>query len=281
MAKDTLEGTGNGPMNSVGKAALVLRTLATFCPRGAALNEIAFATRLPKTTAHRILGSLLEQRLVERPEGTRLYRLGAELFAFGTSISSMFDFREAAADSLKRIPAETGEMALLGIRSGYDPLCLARNEGTNTPKDVLIQLMDRWPLGIGVFSLALLAFLPPAEISEILHYNERRIGDPERYSSAQIMQLLGRVRRESHIFLTFPALLHSTPKAGLAVPILDHYKRPVASLCMIAEEWRMRGNNRKHCTDILFREAERIREDYLRQKDSKESSISWKSAVVS
>lgn len=268
-------------MDSVGKAALVLRTLATFSPRGAALNEIAHATGLPKTTAHRILGSLLEQRLVERPQGTRLYRLGADMFAFGTSISSMFDFREAAAESMDRIPAETGEMALLGIRSGYDALCLARKEGTNTPKDVLIQLMDRWPLGIGVFSLALLAFLPADEISEILDYNERRVDDPARYSSVQITELLSRVRREAHIFLTFPALPHSTPKAGIAVPILDHHNRPVASLCMIAEEWRMRGNTRKHCTDTLFREADRISAEYQREKDTKDTTMTWQSAVTS
>lgn len=266
-------------LRSVRKAALMLRTLATFSPRGASLAEACGATGLPKATAHRILAALVAERLVERPAGTRLYRLGPELFAFGTSISSLFDFRALASSSLNRISVETGEIALLGIRSGYDALCLDRQEGANTPKDVLIQLMDRWPLGIGVFSQALLAFLPNSEISEILDYNERRLRPKSQFSAEKLSESLLTVRREGHVFLTFAALRRSEPKAGIAVPIFDPQRRPIASICIIASERRMRGDARARYLATLAREAEVIARKYVRRTEKGEGEESWRKAI--
>jgi DNA-binding IclR family transcriptional regulator len=266
-------------LHSVRKAALMLRTLATFSPRGISLAEACEATGIPKATAHRILATLVAERLVDRPSGTRLYRLGPEMFAFGTSVSSLFDFRELASGSLVRISSETGEIAFLGIRSGYDALCLDRQEGANTPKDVLIKLMDRWPLGIGVFSLALLAYLPNDEIQEILNYNERRLQPHAHFSAENLSQALSKIRAEGYVFLTFPALLHSEPKAGIAVPIFDAKRNPIASLCIIAAERRMRGEARQRCLAVLTREAETIARKIGRDKDDETTAESWHQAI--
>lgn len=253
--------------------------LATFSPRGASLAEICDATGIPKATAHRILSALVAERLVERPPGTRLYRLGPEIFAFGSGLSSLFDFRDLAKPSLERIAAETGAAALLGIRSGYEALCLDRHNGANAPKDVLIQLMDRWPLGIGVFSLALLAYVSEDEIAEVLAYNERRLSATTHYSVDTLLQTLSKVRAEGHAFLTFPPLPNSEPKAGVAVPIFDARRRPIASLCIIATEWRMRADARTHCLTVLNREAGVIAEKHLRRQESLEAEESWRRAI--
>ena len=266
-------------LNSVRKAALVLRILATFSPRGASLAEVCESSDLPKATAHRVLATLVAERLVERPTGTRLYRLGPELFAFGTSTSSMFDFRDVASASLKRISEKTGEMALLGIRSGYDALCLDMHEGERAPKGVLINLMDRWPLGVGVFSLAILAFLPAAEIAQILEYNERRLLHKSQYSAKRISVALGKVRCNKHVFLTFPALARSESKAGIAVPILDVMGRPIASLCVIATERRLRGEIRTQCVDMLAHEAALIANEYAYRPDEEVVEESWNLAI--
>lgn len=266
-------------LHSVRKAALVLRILATFSPRGASLAEVCDSSGFPKATAHRILAALVAERLVERPEGTRLYRLGPELFAFGTGISMMFDFRDLAASSLQRISKETGELSLLGIRSGYDALCLDRREGVNTPSDVLVQLMDRWPLGVGVFSLALLAFLPDDEISEVLAYNERRLRPKSQFSADQISQSLRKVRMDGYAYLTFPALPGSEPKAGVALPIFDTRNRPIASLCIITQERRMRGDALQRSVALLKRESELIADQHAtRQLDGGEEE-SWQRAI--
>lgn len=247
---------------------------------GAALGEVCDATGLPKATAHRVLSALVAERLVERPAGTRLYRLGPELFAFGTSMSSIFDFRDLSSRSLVTVSEASNELVLLGIRSGFDALCLGRVEGKNTPDDVLIQLMDRWPLGIGVFSLALLAYLPEAEIIEILRYNERRLSEKTKYSVDQILPMLSKVRSEGHAFLTLPPLeSHARPKAGIAVPIFDPQRRPIASICIIAEDWRLREGSRERLTALLVKEAEDIGRRFARKPENGDSPESWQSAI--
>jgi DNA-binding IclR family transcriptional regulator len=268
-----------GGLHSVEKAALVLRILATFSPRGAALAEVSKCSALPKATTHRILAALVSERLVERPMGTRLYRLGPELFAFGAGISMMFDFRDLAASSLERISEQTGEMALLGIRSGYDALCLDRHDGSNTPPDVLIQLMDRWPLGVGVFSLALLAFLADQEIEKILGYNQRRMRGNAQFSVDSISQALGKARAAGFASLTFPALPGSEPKTGIAVPVFDERKRPIASICIIAHERRTRGDGLSRCAAILKEEAALIAELYVQRQLDEAPVESWRVAM--
>lgn len=275
----------NSGILSVQKAALVLRILATYSPGGASLAEVSERARVPKTTAHRILNSLVLGRLVERPTGTRQYRLGPELFAFGISLTSIFDFRERASASLKRISEETGQIAVLGIRSGYDALCLDQCKGRYTPDDILIRPMDRWPLGVGVFSLAILAFTPAEEIREILDFNERRIGNTLQFSAEKISETLSKARCEGHVFLLLPSKRHAEPGAGTAVPIFDRRRRPIASLATITRARWACGGNRQHLIDVMTREAKLISEKHaihvksglLEEKESEQER--WQAAI--
>src|SRR5262245_44049405 len=99
---------------AIAKAALVLRSLSTFGSGGAKLKDICDVTGLPKPTAHRILAALVAERLIERPAGSRDYRLGPELFAFGATIADIFDLKGLARESLDRLAKETGDTIYLG-----------------------------------------------------------------------------------------------------------------------------------------------------------------------
>lgn len=265
-------------VQSVRKAALLLRILATFSPRGASLGEVCQYVGIPKATAHRLLSSLVAERLVERPEGTRLYRLGAELFAIGTGISMMFDFRELASPAVKRICDETQSMVLLGIRSGYDALCVDLQEGRYTPDDALLRLLDRWPLGIGVFSRALLAYLGDDEIRDVLQYNERRLGPDSDFSVKNISESLRIARANKYASLSIPATQGSENKIGLAVPIFDVRNRPIASLAVIAKESRMRGDAPDRVVALLQREAAWIADQHDKRHLDGEPEENWQKA---
>ena len=160
---------------TIAKAALVLRSLSTFGSGRATLKDVSSVTGLPKPTAHRILAALRAERLIERPEGTREYRLGPELFAFGAIIADAFDLKGLARGSLERLARETGDTIYLGVRCGFDALCLDRASAASAPDRMFLEVMNRWPLGIGSFSLAILSFLPDPEIAEVVEYNRRRL----------------------------------------------------------------------------------------------------------
>lgn len=260
---------------SIGRAALVLRTLSTFGPRGAALKEIAAASGLPKATVHRILAALLEARLIERLETTRDYRLGPELFAFGATMAEVADLRGLARPSLECLAAQTGGVIYLGIRSGFDGLCLDRADGADVPADLALDVMDRWPLGVGVFSLVLLSFLPDAEIREIVEYNRRRLNNAEHFSGERMLSMITEVRKQGFAFQSMRTHRNLT---GIAVPILDRRKRPIASLCVVGAPRKIRAQL-ETAIDQLLREADGISALYQASRRRREQREGWREWV--
>jgi len=117
--------------------------------------QISALTQLPKATVHRILSAMLEEHLVERPPGTRNYRLGPEIYAFGMSVLDVFDVKSIAQASFDRLAEATGETVYLGIRCGYDAVCLDKRQGHLPQNAEILQINNRWPMGIGSFSLAI------------------------------------------------------------------------------------------------------------------------------
>ena len=172
----------NDGAQSIARAALLLRTLSTFGSQGAALMQISTLTQLPKATVHRILSAMLDEHLVERPWGTRNYRLGPEVYALGMSVLDVHDIKSIAQPSFERLAQATGETVYLGIRCGYDAVCLDKRQGHLPQNAEILQVHNRWPMGIGSFSLAILSFLPDDEIADILAFNRLRSGQNKAFS---------------------------------------------------------------------------------------------------
>ena len=261
---------------AIAKAALILRTLSTFGPRGATLKEISAAGGLPKATTHRILAALLAAHLIERPDGTRNYRLGPELFAFGATIAEVFDFRGLARASLDRLAEETGDVIYLGIRSGFDGLCLDRVNGLQAPKELALDVMDRWPLGVGVFSLVLLAYLPDPEIREVIDYNHRRLSNEEHFSWSRIRGAIEEVRRDGY---AFRSMLTHRQIAGVAVPVFDRKHLPIASLCVVGTGLRLRDEHLQDVTNALKREAGVIAAIYETSRHRSSHREAWRKVL--
>jgi DNA-binding IclR family transcriptional regulator len=261
---------------AITKAALILKTLSTFGARGATLREISAAGGLPKATTHRILAALLNAHLIERPDGTRSYRLGPELFAFGTTIAEVFDFRGLARASLDRLAAETGDVVYLGIRSGFDGLCLDRVDGAHPPRELALAVMDRWPLGVGVFSLVLLAHLPDPEVREVIDYNRRRVETAEHFSWARMRGAIEDARREGYAFRT---LLSRRRIAGVAVPVLDRRHLPLASLCTVGTADRLRDDHLRRVIAALKREADIIATLHETSRERGERREAWREVL--
>lgn len=93
----------------------VLRSVGA---RGAArLTDVALDTGLPKATARRLLGQLLEVDAVHR-EGDH-YRLGAGMLRLGEQVTPHERLRQAAEQPLRELAAHTGMAAgLVGSVSG-------------------------------------------------------------------------------------------------------------------------------------------------------------------
>jgi len=259
---------------SIARAALLLRTLSTFGSQGAALMQISTLTQLPKATVHRILSAMLEEHLVERPWGTRHYRLGPEVYAFGMSVLDVFDIKTIAQPSFERLAQTTGETVYLGIRCGYDAVCLDKRQGHLPQNAEILQVNDRWPMGIGSFSLAILAHLPDEEIADIVAFNRLRSGEENTFSkmSAGIQKT-----RKNGYALTKTRSARGI--SGIAVPIFDRRRYPIASLCVVSTLERMKGSYLSGLAATLSHEADIMSAQYELARMNPTQAETWRTAI--
>lgn len=95
----------------------------------AGVSEIARALALPKSTTHRLLGSLLRRGLVEQDEQGR-YRPGLRLVALGLGVLDREPVVAAARPQLEAEARATGETLFLAAARGGRVVVLDKVEGT-------------------------------------------------------------------------------------------------------------------------------------------------------
>lgn len=259
---------------SIRRAAQVLRVVASFSGRGAALGEVVTASGLQKATAHRMLRALCEEGLVEQDELTRNYRIGVGIFALHASMGDRFDIRSLAQGALQRIRDHTEDTVYLAIRSGYDGLCLAMHEGTYPEKTLRLSVQDRWPLGVGAFSMPLLAFLPDDEVDEIIEYNAARLAGHDLYTPAQLRKRVGDARARNYAVNTIEAY---PTMCAIGVPVLDAHRRPIAAICLTAILPRMPPARRVRIAELLWAESAKLSETWQQLRSVGAQADSWRS----
>ena len=238
--------------------------------------QISALTTLPKATVHRILAAMVDERLVERPNGTRHYRVGPDIFAFGIAVYQSFDLKPLARASLERLSSETESTVYLGVRSGYDMLCLDKVESKSDHPALLLEVNDRWPLGIGSFSLAMLAFLAEAEIAEVIEFNRRRVLEEDTLTFEHIQRSIQKTRRNGYAKRTMRSYRGI---AGVAVPVFDDRHYPIASVCAVTEASHMRGAYLNELVKKLTHEATLISKLYESGRLQQQQQEKWRLAV--
>ena len=262
---------------SIRRAAAVLRIVATNGGRGASLSEVVQASGLHKATAHRILRALFDEALLEQDPATRNYRLGVEVFALGAAMGEQFDIKTLAQPSLEALCRETDDTVYLSIRSGFDALCLDMHEGSFPTKTLRLHVHDRWPLGVGAFTVPLLAFLPDAEVAEIVKHNAPRLPDQEQYRPERLLELVRVTRRRGYAvnqILAYPTM------CAVAVPVLDWHERPIASLCVTAIISRMGADRQARIVKRLWEEAHRIAQLWHSARRMETPAANWRSVAA-
>lgn len=192
--KESLQG-----MQSLERATMTLRVVAGKGPSGAKLADVAEATGLSRSTAHRFLGALVQVGLLEQDESSATYFLGMELAHFGAIAANRFGLRDIAYASLSRLTERTGDTIYMSIRRDYESICIERFEGDYPIKTLTLDVGDRRPLGIGAGSLALLAFQSDDFVSRAIAVNAEAI-KARGFSGAELFELVAETRRKGFAY---------------------------------------------------------------------------------
>jgi DNA-binding IclR family transcriptional regulator len=234
------------------RTVAVIKLLGEVGEKGARMAEIAEGLGLKASTAHRIVSALERHGLIERERATKRYRLGLALFALGATAADGTGLRKLSRPGLLRIAAGTGDTVFLMARSGFNVVCVDRQEGSYILDSLTGHVGGQIPMGVGPASQAILAFLPPDEAEIIINANAALY---ERYNGLtpdSVRDRLPQIRAQRFAF-DHGELVQGI--SALAVPILPPGRDAIASIAINMTSARLQPDRLAELVALLKTEV--------------------------
>jgi DNA-binding IclR family transcriptional regulator len=242
----------------------IVDALAASADAGLRLADVMRATGLNKTTTHRLLAGLAAHGLADQDSETGRYFVGVRMIALATAAKRRFQLAPLVEAALVGLSRQTQDTVMLSARVGDEALCLECWEGAFPIKVLTLRAGDRRPLGIGAPGVALLAFLPDAEIDRILAGNAAERAEFP-FDEIQIRQMIAKARKHGYAYNdihVFKGMETITDMAAVSLPICATGGTPVASLSITAITQRLAQPRRDNIVAALRREVEAIQAAY-------------------
>ncbi len=208
----------------------LVRVLETFTPTRTVQTaaEIGRRAGLPGSTAHRIVGELVDAGLLERDDDRRI-RIGMRLWELATRSSRALRLRQAAMPAMERVQARVREHTQLAILEQDEALFLERLSAPDSGANIT-RIAGRLPLHASSSGLVLLAFgerdLQERVFAEpLIALTRETITDP-----AALRRKLAEVRAVGHAVARGFIEAVST---GVAVPVRDETGSVAAALSVV------------------------------------------------
>lgn len=244
----------NAPADVVGRVGAVLRAVSAHEPDGGTTSAVARTTGLARPTAHRLLTSLLGEGLVDRaPDGRWL--LGPELYLLGTAATSRYDVTEVAQPFVRQLALVTDESAFFSARRGEETVCLLREDGSFPIRSHVLHEGIRFPLGVASAGLAILAYLPDAEIDAYLARTDLVTAHGVTHDTEPLWARVAATRRAG--YAVNPGLIVEG-SWGMAAAVFDRDDRPMWALSLTGIEQRFGRDRRRELGTLLLRAAHEV-----------------------
>jgi IclR family transcriptional regulator, KDG regulon repressor len=240
-------------LNSVATAARMLREFGKGDTQ-LGVSQLARRAGVGKSTAHRVVWTLVSEGLLEKVADTGLFRLTATMRNLGISAETAQSLHQAATSPLDRLRTLTDATLHIAILDGTDVLYIERRESPHALQ-VFNRVGGRNSAHTTSTGKVLLAFLPQEEQARLV--DSMRLTRKTPYtitSQTQFIEELGRVRRQGFAenrFESEPEML------SVAAPIRDRTGRVVAAVSIASAVPDTRPDLR-HLVPPLLESASRI-----------------------
>lgn len=240
------------PADVVGRAAALLRAVAACEPQGGRTSDLARTVGLARPTAHRLLTSLAEAGLADRDTATGRWLLGPELYFMGNAAKARYDVTALAQPVVRRLAQATGESAFFSARRGDETICLLREDGSFPIRSHVLHEGIRFPLGVASAGLAVLAFLPDAEVDDYLARVDLTRDHGEAHAAAAVRARITAARADG--WTLNPGLLVEG-SWGMGAAVFDAHGAPAWALSLTGIEHRFAPARQRELGELLLREA--------------------------
>jgi len=212
----------------------ILDALAA-APEELSPTQLAGSLRLHKSTIHRLLVVLENQRFIRRtPDGK--YGLGTKLIEMGSRAMEQLDLGEHAIPFLRHLVEETGETAHVSVLSGTEMMSIANVPGrwTLTTPSTVGRRTQIYCTSVGK---AFIAFLPDERLEPLLRRLQYRSHTRRTITSSPALKAeLARIRRRGF------AVDNEEAEEGLrciGAPVRDYTGEVVASISIAGPVFRI------------------------------------------
>ncbi|WP_163557820.1 IclR family transcriptional regulator C-terminal domain-containing protein [Halomonas sp. NO4] len=218
--------SASGHSQSLVRGLTLLERLAA-TPGGLALSELAEAVDLAPSTTHRLLQALQSQGFIAQDSELGVWKVDVKTFRIGNSFLEARDFVATSRPYLRRLTAQTGETANLGIRDGGTAVFLAQSESPQMMR-MITRLGSRAPLHASGVGKALMAWLPDDEFERILaERGLARVTANTLHSAESLRADLAEVRRLGY---ACDREEHAVGLHCVAACIHDEHATPLAAI---------------------------------------------------
>jgi len=214
-----------GEMQSLSRAIAILDCFTVETPQ-LGVREIARNIEMSVSTVGRLLASLNALGLLSQDPVTRLYRMGPKVMAYGMVYASSLDIRESAKPMLEELFRLTNETVSIYVLERDERVCASCIE-SNERLRVVVHVGEHMPLHAGSAGKAILAFMPPAEVTKILAKPLEKITAKTITAREKLLKELKEIRKKGY------AVSHGErfeDVIGMAAPIFDGRGNVIAAI---------------------------------------------------
>ncbi len=235
-------------LQTVGRAANILRVLSEYGQSGAGVTEIAKKARLAKSTTHRLLASLCRENLAQIDAKVHRYALGHGLLQLAAGWLNGMEIRSVALPHLGRLRDKTRGTIVLSVRDRDYRIALERLDGSRDAHRV-VDLVQPLPLHLGATGKAILAFLPESEAKRILR--------SARLTAHKVKPLLAELQKIRHMGTAESKGEGISGTVALSAPVFDH-ERVAGSVSILGLESGLRSKELTRIRRLLLAATSRI-----------------------
>ena len=215
-------------VQSVDRAMVLLERLCR-SNDGLSLHELADAAELPKSTAHRLLKTLMHHNLVRQDTQKGLYTPGLRLFELAYAQINSLSLLTKAAPFVTGLARKTNETVHLAILDDYEVVYITKEE-TLHPIRMYSSIGKRAPAHCTGLGKAMLAYLPDDKLEEAARRRGFARYTPRTISSyLELKEHLSTVRRQGY---AIDNAEHEEDILCVAAPIRDHLGEVIAAISL-------------------------------------------------
>jgi DNA-binding IclR family transcriptional regulator len=214
-------------MSQSAERSFDLLAQVVYSPEPRTSLELATAAGIDKSTAARLLASLVQRGLLAR-NAAKCYLPGPEFLSMAAASMRTTDITRAAGRIIPTILEEVGETTSLHVVNGMNRVCIM---GMETSRAIRrgVAVGEIMPIHEGVTGIVLIAFLPEEQRNQILLHLSGRA------DRMDIEDAIARARSDGYAHAVGARL----PEVGaLAAPLLDARGHVRAAIAIAGPAYR-------------------------------------------